>query len=337
MTTPMAPPPVRLIEMMTGYWLSKSICVAAQLGLADLLRDGPRTSDELADACAAHAQSLFRLLRGLASAGIFEEVEDRRFALTPLAELLRSDVPGSMRALAQMYGEEQYRAWGDALYSVRTGQSAFEHVYGMSYFEHFAQNPVPAAIFDEAMTGWTAQVANAVTAAYDFSGAKTVVDVGGGEGLLLATILQANRSVRGILFDVPHVVERASARHERTDVADRWQAVAGDFFTAVPDVGDVYILAQILHDWDDDRSSQILQGCQRAMRPGGKILVVEQVIPPGNEPSFGKWLDLHMLVLLAGQERTDDQYRALFESAGFALSRVIPTASGASIVEGVKA
>lgn len=336
MNTATVPPPIALIGMMTGYWVSKSICVAAQLRLADLLRDGPRTSEDLANACDAHAPSVFRLLRGLASVGVFREVEDRRFALTPLAELLRSDISGSMRALALMYGGEQYRAWDDAFHSIRTGQPAFDHVYGASYFEFFAKNPEPAAIFDEAMTGWTTQVANAVSAAYDFSNAGTVIDVGGGEGLLLATILRDNPSTRGILFDLPHVIARAGEGMERTEFSDRLQATAGDFFVGLPEGGDVYLLAQILHDWDDDRSRAILESCHRAMRPGGKILIVEQVIPPGNEQFFGKWLDLHMLILLAGRERTEDEYRELFQSAGFHLTSVIPTSSGACIVEGIK-
>jgi len=330
------PAPVALIQMMTGYWIAKSIYIAAELGIADLLQDGPETSEELAVACGAHGASVYRLLRGLASVGIFQEIDGKRFTLTPTAALLQSDVPGSMRALARMYGGEQYQAWGEALHSVQSGQPAFNHVYGSTYFDYFAQNPEAAAIFDDAMTGWTTQVAHAAVAAYDFSSAKTVVDVGGGEGILLATILRANPSSRGILFDLPHVISRASGLLQRTDVGDRCETVAGDFFRSVPAGGDTYLLAQILHDWDDERSRTILENCHRAMRPGGKVLILELVIPPGNEPFFGKWLDLHMLVMVTGRERTAVEYHELLASAGFQLTRVIATESGASIVEATR-
>jgi ubiquinone/menaquinone biosynthesis C-methylase UbiE len=235
-----------------------------------------------------------------------------------------------------MFGGEQYQAWGGVLHSVRAGQPAFDQVYGTSYFEYVARNPDAAAIFDEAMTSYTTQVAHAVVATYDFSSAKSLVDVGGGEGMLLATILRANPSTRGILFDLPHVISRASGPLERSDVGDRCQTVAGDFFRSVPDGADTYLLAQILHDWDDDHSRTILTNCHRAMQPGGKVLVIELVIPPGNEPFIGKWLDLHMLVLQTGRERTAAEYQELLASAGFQLTRVIATESGASVVEGTR-
>jgi hypothetical protein len=329
------PAPATLLKMMTGYWVSKALNVAAELGLADLLQPGPRTSDDLATACGAHAPTLYRLLRALASVGVFTEVDERRFALTPLAELLRSDVSGSMRALARMYGAEQYRAWGDLLDSVRTGRPAFDRVFGVSHFDYLAHSPEADAIFNDAMTGWTTQVAEAVVAAYDFAGVDTVVDVGGGYGLLLATILRAHPAVRGVLFDQPHVVKGAEPRLQAAGVAERCATDGGDFFASVSPDGDAYILAQIPHDWDDERCRIILGNCRRAIRPVGKLLVVEQVLPPANEPSFAKWLDLHMLVLLTGRERTETEYRDLHAAAGFALTRVIPTFSGASIVESV--
>jgi hypothetical protein len=331
------PAPVALLRMMTGYWVSQALNVAADLGVADLLRDGSRSSDDLAAACGAHAPTLYRLLRALASVGVFTELDGCRFALTPLAELLCSDVPGSMRALARMYGSEQYRAWGDLLESVRTGRPAFDRTFGASYFDYLARSPEADAIFNEAMTGWTTRVAEAVVAAYDFAGVDTVVDVGGGHGLLLVTILRAHPTMRGVLFDQPHVVKGAQPRLEAAGVADRCAIEGGDFFASVTEGGDVYILAQILHDWDDDRCRAILGKCHRAMRPMGKLLVVEQVLPPANEPSLGKWLDLHMLVLLTGRERTEAEYRDLLGAAGFELTRVIPTSSGASIVEGLRA
>lgn len=329
--------PLALLRMMTGYWVSKALNVAAELALADLLQEGPRTIDELASACDAHPPTLYRLLRALASVGVFTEIEGYRFALTPLAELLRSDVPDSMRALARMYGSEQYRAWGDLLDSVRSGDPAFDRVFGASYFDYLARSPEAGAVFNQAMTGWTTQVADAVVAAYDFARMNTIVDVGGGHGLLLTTILRAHPSMRGVLLDLPHVVAGAQPLLEAAGVAERCEAVGQDFFASVSDGGDGYILAQILHDWDDERCQIILRNCRQAMRPDGKLLVVEQVLPPANEPSLGKWLDLHMLVLLTGRERTEAEYRALLEAAGFELTKVIPTRSGASIVEGVRA
>lgn len=331
------PTPVMLLRMMTGYWVSKALNVSAELGVADLLRDGPRTSDELAAACGAHPPTLYRLLRALSSVGVFAEGEERRFALTPLAELLRSDVPGSMRALARMYGSEQYRAWDGLLDSVRTGEPAFDRTFGASYFDYLGRNPEAGAVFNEAMTGWTTQVTDAVVAAYEFVGMNTVVDVGGGHGLLLATILRAHPAMRGVLFDLPQVIAGARPLLEAAGVADRCAAVGGDFFASVPDGGETYILAQILHDWDDERCRVILENCRRAMRPEGKLLVVEQVLPPANEPAFGKWLDLHMLVLLTGRERTEAEYRALLRASGFELTGVIPTSSGAGIVEAIPA
>jgi hypothetical protein len=329
--------PLRLLQMMTGYWIAKGLNVAAELGLADLLRDGPRPSDQLAAACGAHPQTLYRLLRALASVGVFAEVEEQQFALTPLAQLLRSDVPGSMRALARMYGSEQYQAWGDLLDSVRTGEPAFDRVFGASYFDYLTRNSGTGAVFDQAMTGYTTQVADAVVAAYNFDGIKRLVDVGGGHGLLLSTVLRAYPAMRGVLLDLPHVVAGAQPLLQAAGVAERCETVGQDFFASVSDGGDAYMLAQILHDWDDERCRVILDNCRRAMQPNGRVLLVEQVLPPRNEPSFGKWLDLHMLVLLTGRERTGAEYRALLGAGGFELTRVIPTSSGASIVEGAPA
>jgi hypothetical protein len=328
--------PVALLRMMTGYWLSKSLSVAAELGLADMLRAGPQTTDELAIACGADSPSLYRLLRALASVGVFTETQGRCFGLTPMAEMLRSDLPGSMRSLARMYGSEQYRAWDDLLASVRSGEPAFDRVFGASYFDFLANTPHADAVFNDAMTGYTAQVASAVVAAYDFGGIDKVVDVGGGHGLLLTTILRAHPDMHGVLLDLPNVIAGTQPLLDAAGLDGRCETVAGDFFASVPEAADAYVLAQILHDWDDERCHSILVNCRQAMRPDAKILVVEQVLPLANEPSFGKWLDLHMLVLVTGRERTETEYAALFEVAGFKLTRVIPTASGACIVEGVQ-
>ena len=334
-STPASQPPAVMLQMMTGYWVSQALYVAAKLGVADLLADGPRPVEELATATQTHAQSLRRVLRALASVGVFTEASPGTFALTPLAAMLRTGIPGSMRALAIMYAEEQYRAWGDVLHSVQTGQTAFEQQFGASYFAYLAQHPEADRVFNEAMTGWTAQIVSAVVDAYDFSPFKTIVDVGASYGTLLAAILKSNPSVQGILFDQPHVVAAAGEHLAAAGVADRCTLAGGDFFVAAPAGGDAYVLAQILHDWDDEHCIAILQQCRRVIPAHGKLLVIELVLPPGEEPSFGKWLDLHMLVLLGARERTAAEYNALFRAAGFEQARVVPTTAGPSIVEAV--
>jgi SAM-dependent methyltransferase len=330
-----SPPPATLLQMMTGYWISQALHVAAKLGIADLLADGPVDCEDLAAATDTHAPSLQRVLRALASVGVFTEVSPGSFALTPLAELLRTETPGSMRALAIMYAEEQYRAWGELLHSVRTGEMAFDHQFGMGYFEYLAQHPEADRVFNEAMTGWTHQLVGAVMDTYDFSPFKTIVDVGAGYGALLTAILRSNPGTRGVLFEQPHVVASAEEQLVAAGVADRCTFVGGDFFAAVPTGGDAYVLSQILHDWDDERCVAILGQCRRVMPDHGKLLVVELVLPEGDEPFLGKWLDLHMLVLLGSRERTAAEYDTLFRAAGFKLARVVPTPPGPSVVEAV--
>jgi hypothetical protein len=327
------PPPAVLLQMMTGYWVSQALYIAAKLGIADHLVAGPVSCEKLAAATGSHAPSLYRVLRALASVGVFTETPPGAFALTPMATLLRTDIPGSMRSLGIMYVEEQYRAWGDLIHSVQTGQPAFEHRYGMPIFDYFAQNPESAQIFNEAMSGWTSQFVGGVVGAYDFSPFGTIVDVGGGHGTLLASILGHHPSARGILFDLPHVAAGAEQSLTAAGLADRCQCIGGDFFAAVPAGGDAYILAQILHDWDDERCITILRQCRQAIPDHGKLLVAELVLPPTEEPFLGKWLDLHMLVMAGGRERTAAEYAALFQAAGFALARVIPTPPGPSVVE----
>jgi SAM-dependent methyltransferase len=322
-----------MLQMMTGYWVSQAIYVAARLGVADLLADGPLSSDELAVATATHAPSLYRVLRALASVGVFREVPPRHFALTPLAALLRTATPDSLHALAILYADPCYRAWEDILHSVRTGEAAFDHTFGMPVFEYFARHPETDRVFNEAMIDYTGQVARGVVGVYDFSPFRTIVDVGGGYGTLLAAILRSRPDARGILFDQPHVVENAKEFLTEAGVADRCARVGGDFFAEVPDGGDAYVLSQILHDWDDERSRIILQQCRRVLPDDGKLLIVELVVPPGNVPFFGKWLDLHMLVMAGGCERTAVEYEELFRATGFALGRIIPTPAGPSVVE----
>jgi hypothetical protein len=319
---------------MTGYWTAQAVYVAAKLGLADLLRDGPRAPADLAAATQTHARSLHRLLRALASEGVFAEQPDGRFANTPLSECLVS-APGSQRALAVMMGEEHFRAWGELLHSIRTGRCAFEHVYGQNVFAYLGQHPEQGAIFDEAMTGVHGMETSAMLDAYDFTGVNVLVDVGGGNGRTLAGVLRRFPSLRGVLFDLPPVVERARKELSAAGVTDRCQVLAGDFFQAVPPGGDAYMMRHIIHDWDDDRSRIILRNCRAVMPAHGKLLVVEAVIPPGNDPNWGKLLDLNMLVMPGGLERTEAEYRDLFAATGFTLTRVMPTSADVSVAEGV--
>jgi hypothetical protein len=327
------PAPWKLFQMMTGYWVTQALYVAAKLGIADLLCEGPVNCDVLASKTNTHPQSLHRALRALASVGVFTEVTPERFALTPLAALLQIGTPNSMRPLAIMYAEEQYRAWGEMLYSVRTGQPAFEHQFGMDVFEYFVQNPEAGAVFNEAMTGLTSQVADALANTYDFSSFKTIVDIGGNLGTVIAAVLRRYPNLRGILFDRPNVVANAVEHLAEAGVENRCQSIGGDFFTAVPGGGDAYLLASVLHDWDDDRCVTILTKCRQIMPAHGKLLVVELVLPEGETPHFAKWVDLHMLVMASGRERTAAQYGALFLAGGFDLASVFPLDSGQSILE----
>ena len=319
-----------ILELMSGYWKTQAIAAAAELGIADLLKDGPRTAEELARATHTHAPSLYRLLRALASVSVFAE-DDGRFRLTQMAECLLS-VPGSQRSLARMMGGEHYRAWGELPYSIRTGRTAFEHVYGKPIFHYLTEHPESAAIFDDAMTGVHGWETAAMLAAYDFSSVRTLVDVGGGNGTTLAGVLGRYPAMKGILFDRADVVARAAPA--LAGLADRCTAVGGDFFQAVPAGGDAYLLRHIIHDWDDEKSRAILQNCRQAMGGRGKLLIVESVIPPGNDPFFAKFLDLSMLVLPGGQERTEAEYRSLYEGASFRLSRIVRTQSEISVIEG---
>jgi hypothetical protein len=331
------PPPIVLMQMATGYIVSQALYVAAKLKIADLLKDGPRTSAELAQAAGADERFLYRTLRALASFGVFAETEQGSFTLTPTAELLRTDVQGSMHAMVVWMNEPfHWRVFEEMLGAVKTGKLAFEQVFGMEPFPYFVQNPEVARIFDNAMTSFSLISAPAVTAAYDFSSIKKLVDVAGGHGLLISSILKANPHLQGVLFDMPTVIEGAGRLIEEAGVTVRCEKVAGDFFEAVPAGGDAYIMKHIIHDWDDERSLVILRNCHRAMTENGKLLLVEVVIPPGNEPSFGKIMDIEMMLLPGGTERTEAEYRELFAAAGFQLTRVIPTASPASIIEGVR-
>ena len=327
----------QLAEIVHGYWRSQAVYVAAKLGIADLLAAGPRTVEELAEQTGAHAPSLYRVLRALAGIGIFAEDDDGRFSMTPLAEPLRPNVPGSIWAMAVMMGEEHYHVWGDLIFSVETGQTAFDRIYGMPVFDFLSENHEKGRIFDAAMTGIHGQETDAILAAYDFSGFQVLADIGGGNGTKLTAILQRYPNMQGILFDLPPVIERAQEKMDAAGVADRCRLVSGDFFQSVPDGADAFLMRHIIHDWDDEKSLAILRNCHAAMPADGKLLVIESVIPPGNDPCFGKWLDLTMMLIPGGKERTEDEYRMLFERAGFELARIVPTGGEVSVIEGRKA
>lgn len=328
-------PQEQMNRMLTGYWISQALYVAAKLGLADLVKDGPRTASDLASATKTHAPSLYRLLRALASVGVFAEDGQGRFSTTPLAECLRSNVPGSQRALAIMTGEEQFRAWGDLLYSVQTGKTAFDKQYGMPVFDYLSKHPEQAKVFDAAMVGVHGRETAAMLDAYDFSDINTLADIGGGNGSLLITVLAKYPKMRGILYDLAGVTERAKANLQ-AGLADRCQVIGGNFFESIPTGADAYLMRHIIHDWDDEKSTKILQNVHRAMGKGGRLLVVEGVIEPGNDPSFGKLLDLAMLVIPGGKERTEEEYRKLYEAGGFRLAKIVPTKGEVSVIEGRK-
>jgi hypothetical protein len=327
-----------MLQLIAGFWVSRALYIAAKLGIADLLKGGPKNSEELAQATGMHLPSLYRVLRALASVGVFAEDGHGRFTLTPLAATLRTDVPGSLRAFAiAELGEDHYPAWGEVLHSIKTGEIAFDHLFGMDVWQYRAQHPEEGRIFDEAMASFSSVVNAAIVDSYDFSSLGTIVDVGGGDGSLIASILQANPGMKGVLFDLPHVVAGARRRIEAEGLAERCEVVAGDAFTSVPSGGDAYLLKWIIHDWDDERSVAILKNCHRAMAAHGKLLLVEAVIPHGNTPSFHKFMDLNMLVMTGGRERSEAEYRVLLEAAGFRLTRVILTQSEMSVIEGARA
>jgi hypothetical protein len=338
-----APPPQPspqeyILQMSQGHFLSQSLYAVAHLGIADLLADGPHDTAWLAQRTNTHELSLYRLLRALASFGVFRETLPRTFELTPPAALLRTRVPGSMRSAVRLLaGQEHYRAWGVLLHSLQTGKPAFDHAFGMGIFEFLERHPDSATVFDEAMTDFTD--IEGMAGAYDFSSAGTVIDVGGGQGSLLAAILRANPKARGVLFDLPHVIEGAKERGLfAKELAERCRLEAGSFFETVPTGGDTYILKHVLHDWDDAQALTILTNCRKAVGPHGKLLVLELVVPPGNEPDISKMEDINMLVMThGGRERTEEEFRALFQQAGFRLARSLRTPFGSYYLECVPA
>jgi O-methyltransferase domain/Dimerisation domain len=335
-TNPM-PPAVALRHMLYGYRLSQAIYVAAKLGLADVLKDGPNGSGELATAVGAHPDALHRLRRVLASVEILAQIDQRRFTLTPLGALLQTDVPGSWWSTAVLTGEWWWQAYGELLYSVNTGKPAHDHVYGMRNCEYFAQHPDTGQLFLAGIAARRGPLSMAVATAYDFSGVPLLIDVGGGAGDLLAAILKANPAMRGVVFDLPSIIDDARALVQAEGVAERCDLVAGDFLASVPAGGHAYILRSVIHDWDDAQAVAILQNCHHAMQGQGKLLLVERVMPERAAQAPQVVLaDLEMLVMTpGGRERTEAEFRVLFAAAGFKPTTIVPTPSELSIIEGV--
>ena len=326
-----------LLRIVNGYQLSQAIHAAAELGIADLLAEGPRASEELAAITETHAPSLYRLLRALAAFGVLREEPERRFALTRLGDPLRRDAPDSVHGWAAFIGRPYFwQVWGNLLHSVRTGETGYAHAFGTDAWSYRAAHPEESAIFDAAMTSNSRRSAEAVVDAYDFSRFGCIVDVGGGRGALLARVLQAAPGARGILFDQAHVVSGAAATLEAAGVAERCEVAGGSFFEMAPDGGDAYMMRSILHDWDDADCLRILRTVAGAMRDGAMLLVIEQLVAPANEGPETKLSDLNMLVSPGGRERTREEFATLFERAGLRLERVVPTAGTHSIIEGVR-
>ena len=333
-----APPHVRLVQMASAYWVSKVVYAAAKLGLADHLAAGPRDAAELATLTRAYAPSIHRLMRTLAGVGLLSKDGQERFALTPLGAALRTGAPGSARAsVLTLSGPWFVESFEQILHSVQTGKPGFEEARGMPIFDYLTRHPAEAASFVETMVGFHGQEPPAVAAAYDFSAVGTLVDVGSSGGSMLAAVLPRYPELRGVLFDQPHVVAGASAFLQARGIADRVVTRGGDFFEAVPAGGDAYLLSHVIHDWSEQQALTILRNVRRAITPRGRLLIVEMVLPDDDAPHPGKMLDMVMLTVSGGQERTAAEHSALLDRAGFRLVRVVPTRSDASVVEAAPA
>lgn len=324
-------PRQQLLQMITGYWPAMSIHVAAKLKLADHIQSGPKTAAELAASTRTQPQALYRLLRALASVGIFAEDEQTRFHMTPMAECL-IEKPGSQWAVAMMMGDEHFQCWGELLYSVRTGKPAFDHIFGKGVFDYLSEHAEQARIFDAAMTGFHGPETQAMIDAYDYAGVNTLVDIGGGNGSVLKAVLAKNPAMKGILYDLAGVIERA--KPNLAELGSRCQTIAGSFFESIPPGGDAYQMRHIIHDWTDDQCHTILSHIRKVIPKTGRLLVIEMIIKPGNVPQPAKWLDLNMLVMPGGRERTEAEYRDMYAKAGFRLERIVPTPTDNSVIEG---
>jgi len=328
------PPHVRLIQMGAAIWAARAVYAAAELGLADHLSNGPRSAEDLARVTGTHTPSLFRLLRALASCGVVTEIAPGRFATTPLGDALRDGAPGAARAtILTIAGSWQWKAWDNFLHALRTGESGTKAAFGKDLFDYLTDEPVHSARFNEAMVGMHGAVAPAVIAAYDFSRFESIVDVGGGKGALLAAVLKAHPKLRGVLFDLPETGADARDYLAAAGLSSRCMFEGGDFFKAVPMHHDAYVLAHVLHDWSDEQSVQILRKCREAVPAHGRLLIVEAVLPDGDTPHHGKLMDLLMLTVTGGVERSAEQFAGLLKESGFRLIAVHCTATHQSVIE----
>jgi ubiquinone/menaquinone biosynthesis C-methylase UbiE len=333
-------PSIEAQRLLSGYRVFQMVVAASRLRLPDLVAAGPKTADELAASTGTHGPSLRRMLRGLAAWRFFDEQPDGRFASTPISDTFRSDLPG-LRNMTLMQSEESYRVWGDLLYTLRTGKPAFEHVFGKNRWDQIADDPEAAASFNAAMVELSSRVAQSFVDSYDFGGARTVVDVGGGNGALLIAVLRSHPQMRGILFDLAQGLAGAEEKLAAAGVADRVTLRDGSFFEAIPSRGDVYLLKSIVHDWDDERALAILQTCRRAMNAQARLVILERElagrIEDPSEALPSVMSDLNMMVVLGGKERTPDEYRELLARAGLRMTRLIPNESEFAAIEAVVA
>lgn len=333
-----APGLAEMRRLITGFSLTIAISAVAELGIADHLVKGAKSAAELARLSGVHEDYLRRMLRYLASEGVFEEQAGDFFALTERSHWLRSDVPGSLRPRAVFTGSRLcWTAWGHLLQSLRTGTSAFRGAFGEDIFDYLKHDASAAATFNSFMAGQTAASVDAVLAAYDFAGVREVADIGGGRGALVAGVLRVNATMRGLLFDLPDVIATAGPLLTQAGVADRCKLVGGSFFESVPAGSDLYVLKFILHDWTDEDCVRILQNCRRAMAPGAQLLIVEHVLPEERGPHMARFMDINMMVMTSGRERTQSEFEQLLAAAGMRLQRIVPTAIGVCLLECVAA
>ncbi len=326
--------------LVSGFRATQLVRAVTELRIPDMLADGPRSAPDLAEAAGVMTEPLRRAMRALVSVGVFVEVDGGRFAATPVSDCFR-DQPGSLRGVALMLPAESYRAFADLMYSLKTGEPAFEHIYSMSRWEQLAQEPEKAALFNAAMQFGTEGVRDAVASAYDFTGLLSVVDVGGGRGTLIAGLLKANPGLRGTVFDLEAGLAETEAYLKTEGVHDRCSVKRGSFFDHVPSGHDAYVLKNIIHDWSDEKAALILANCRKAMGPERRLILIEWIVPARSEDSaVARQLfmaDMQMMVMLGGRERTLDEFRALLEGAGFQLTRVIPTESAFHLIEAIPA
>lgn len=323
----------KLAEMSYAYVLSRAIHVAATLGIADHLVQGPKSANELAMLVGAEPQPLYRLLRTLASHGIFLEEKDNSFVLTPLAQLLVTSNPDSLRLLLMKEDESRWNAYGDLLYSIKTGQPAFNHHHGIGYFDYIAKNQQLSQSFDVGMANLSAQEDALIASSFDFSTYHSIVDLGGGIGGLAAEILKKNPSSHGVVYELAHLMDRVEAFLQEQGLLSRCKFASGSFFQSIPESLDLYMLKRVLHDWDDQACISILRNCQKAMKPTSRLLIIDTVMPEGNIPHESKDFDLFMLALFGGQERTQKEWQRLLAASNLRLTHIWPTPSSLAIIE----